>query len=46
MADPTERYRDLGVDYYEQRRDPNDEARHHVTKLAKLGYTATLEPAA
>jgi transposase len=45
-ADPTARYRDLGVDYYEQRRDPQQEARRLVTKLAKLGYTATLRPAA
>ena len=45
-ADPTARYRDLGVNYYEQRRDPQQEARRLVTKLAKLGYTATLQPAA
>lgn len=46
MADPDQRYVDLGADYYERRRDPEQQARHLVTKLAKLGYTATLEPLA
>jgi transposase len=46
MADPTTRYRDLGNDYYDQRRDPQREAQRLVAKLAKIGYTATLEPAA
>lgn len=45
-ADPTARYQDLGVDYYDKRRDPEREARRLVNKLAKLGFTATLEPAA
>jgi transposase len=45
-SDPTARYHDLGADYYERRRDPEREARRLVTKLAALGYTATLEPAA
>lgn len=45
-ADPTMRYQDLGVDYYERRRDPEREAHRLVAKLAKLGYTATLEPVA
>jgi hypothetical protein len=45
-ADPTARYHDLGIDYYDKRRDPEREAQRLVTKLAKLGYTATLEPAA
>jgi len=45
-TDPTARYHDLGIDYYEQRRDPEREAQRLVAKLAKLGYTATLEPAA
>jgi transposase len=46
MADPTTRYRDLGNDYYDQRRDPQREAQRLVARLAKIGYTATLEPAA
>jgi transposase len=46
MADPTQRYIDLGADYYQQRRDPEREAARLVTKLAALGYTATLTPAA
>jgi transposase len=46
MANPTERYHDLGVDFYERRRDPEREARRLVAKLAELGYTATLQPAA
>ena len=46
MADPTQRYRDLGDDYYDQRHDPEREARRLVAKLAALGYTATLQPAA
>ncbi len=41
-----QRYHDLGADYYERRRDPEREARRLVAELAKLGYTATLEPAA
>ena len=46
MADPTQRYIDLGADYYERRRDPERETRRLVAKLAALGYTATLEPVA
>jgi transposase len=45
-ADPNARYRDLGADYHQRRRDPEHEARHLVAKLAKLGYTATLQPVA
>ena len=46
MADNTERYRDLGPDYYEKRRDPQREAQRLVARLGQLGYTATIEPAA
>ena len=46
IADPTQRYRDLGIDYYEQRRDPEREARHLAAKIVALGYTVTLEPTA
>ena len=45
-ADPTARYNDLGIDYYDKRRDREREAQRLVAKLTKLGYTATLEPAA
>jgi len=46
MADPTKRYSDLGADYYQRRRDPEREARALVAKLERLGYTATIKPAA
>jgi transposase len=46
MADPTARYQDLGIDYYQSRRDPEREARRLVAKLHKIGYHATLEPIA
>lgn len=39
-------YEDLGSDYFEKRRDPQRQAQHHIKKLAELGFTATLEPAA
>jgi hypothetical protein len=46
MADPTVRYVDLGADFYQRRQDPEREAARLVDKLAALGYTATLQPAA
>jgi transposase len=46
MADADVRYQDLGADYFERRRDPGREADRLVRQLARLGYTATLEPAA
>jgi len=46
MADPTVRYVDLGADFYQRRQDPKREAARLVNKLAALGYTATLQPAA
>jgi transposase len=46
MADPNQRYIDLGADYYKQRQNPERQAQHLVAKLAALGYTATLQPAA
>ena len=39
-------YQDLGADYFEKRRDPDRQAQNLVKKLAELGFTATLEPAA
>jgi transposase len=41
-----ETYNDLGVDYFENRRDPDQQRRRLVSKLEHLGYTVTLEPAA
>lgn len=46
MANPDMRYNDLGADYYQRRQEPEQQARRLVAKLAKLGYTATLTPAA
>ena len=39
-----ERFQDLGVDYYQRRRDPELEARRLVHKLEALGHTVTLTP--
>ena len=41
-----ERFEDLGVDYYQRRRDPEREARRLVHKLEALGHTVTLTPTA
>ncbi len=38
-------YEDLGADYFD-RRSPEQHARHHVRRLAELGFSVTLEPAA
>lgn len=46
MADPNQRYVDLGANYYQRRRDPEQQARRLVAKLAALGYTVDLQPAA
>jgi transposase len=46
MADPDAHYRDLGEDYFDRRRDPAREADRLVRQLERLGYRATLEPAA
>lgn len=39
-----EQFEDLGVDYYQRRRDPEREARRLVNKLQALGHTVTLTP--
>ena len=39
-------YRDLGGDYFKQRRDPARETQRLIRQLAELGYRATLEPVA
>lgn len=46
MADPDLRYHDLGADYFQRRQEPEREAARLVRKLADLGYTATIQPAA
>jgi len=46
MADPDARYSDLGEDYFERRQDPAKEADRLVRQLERLGFHATLEPAA
>lgn len=46
MADPAQRYQDLGGDYFERRRDPQREADRLVRQLERLGYKTTLAPAA
>ncbi len=38
-------YEDLGADYFD-RRSPEQHARHHVRRLAELGFSVTLESAA
>ena len=38
-----EPYRDLGADYFDQRRQEAI-TRHHVRRLRRLGYAVTLEP--
>jgi transposase len=37
-------FEDLGVDYYQRRRDPERETRRLVHKLETLGHTVTLTP--
>ena len=46
MADPDLRYHDLGADYFQRRQEPERQAARLVRKLADLGYTATIQPAA
>ena len=41
-----ERFEDLGVDFYQRRRDPEREAQRLVHKLQALGHTVTLTPTA
>jgi transposase len=39
-----ERYTDLGVDYYQRRRDPERDTRRLLRQLEQLGHTVTLTP--
>jgi transposase len=45
LADPTARFRDLGVDYHTRRIDLERRTRNHIAQLTALGYHVTLEPA-
>ena len=46
LADPTVRFHDLGVGFYDTRVGPERAKRNHVRQLEVLGYKVTLEPAA
>jgi transposase len=41
-----EPYEELGADYYEKRRQPEQQLQRHINALAKLGYTVQVSPAA
>jgi transposase len=42
LSSPGMRYEDLGLDYYECRRDVRRQIAHHVDKLGDLGFEVTL----
>lgn len=44
VKDPDARYRDLGPDYYEKRKDPAKQAANYKGRLERLGYAVTLTP--
>lgn len=46
LADPNNRYQDLGADFYERRVDPARKTKSLVRQLEALGHTVTLQPAA
>lgn len=46
LADPNQRYHDLGPDHYDNRVSTTAKTRNHVRGLQALGYTVTLQPAA
>lgn len=46
MNDPELHYKDLGADWFQRHQDPQRQADRLVRQLAKLGFRATLEPAA
>ncbi|HEY6796137.1 MAG TPA: IS110 family transposase [Kineosporiaceae bacterium] len=46
LADPTDRFHDLGVDYHANRIDKDRKIRNHLRQLQALGYTVTLNPIA
>jgi transposase len=44
IKDPDARYRDLGADYYERRKDTRKQVAGHVRRLERLGFQVTLTP--
>ena len=46
LANPDERFHDLGAGYYASRTDKDRKTRAHVHQLEALGFTVTLAPAA
>ncbi len=46
LSDDTARFHDLGPDFYDQRRGPEQIKRSHIRQLEALGYNVTLEPRA
>ncbi len=46
LSDDEARFQDLGSDFYDKRRGPEQIKRSHVRQLEALGYKVTLEPAA
>jgi transposase len=42
LSSPGMRHEDLGLDYYERRRDVRRQIAHHVGKLGDLGFEVTL----
>ncbi len=46
LSDDQAHFRDLGADFYDKRRGPEQIKRAHVRQLEALGFKVTLEPAA
>ena len=46
LSDDNAHFHDLGADFYDKRRGPEQIKRNHVRQLEALGYKVTLEPAA
>ncbi len=46
LADPTNRYHDLGPEHYDSRIRTDRRRQNHIRQLEALGYTVTLTPAA
>jgi hypothetical protein len=44
LADPDARYRELGADFYDKRKDSRKQAAGHVRRLERLGFEVTLTP--
>jgi transposase len=46
LADPNNRFQDLGADHYNKHVNTHAKKRQHIRQLEALGYKVTLEPAA